>query len=1169
MTHNLLRLALVLGLVLPGTALAGPTAQTTSVPIYAIQGNGQFSPFAGQGVTTTGVVTLIHRNGQSFWIQDPQGDHNSATSDGIFVSNSGRALGLTTPAVGDLVTVIARVEEQQFAPSLPLTRLRNLSSVSVESSGNPLPNAVLLKDLPDEDLLEGINFWEPLEGMLVRVQNAAVVAPTNNFGEFAVLARKDARAGHGYYPGSRHIIVKHYDFDGFVDYNPERIAVDDESLTTPIVVRPGDTIADLVGVVDYTFSMYKLQPARVSGVNAAPVPAAPVSKRSGHKGNLTVTAFNVENLFDLLDDPIKDDTSSTPTPAALETKLTKLALAIRLELNLPEILIASEIENTAILQEVGNRVNAAAGTNYVATSFETSDARGIEVGFLWDANRVDLLNALQLTDAIVPGVSAAFGPTSASPGREPIVGVFNVTNSINGEPLIVIGNHLKSKSGDEALYGVSTLNGLPPNRTTEVQRKQQARVVRDYVNQLLNADPEAWVLLGGDLNDFAFPEPGEGDDDPLSILEGGAGEVPMTNLMNFEHEAERFTFVFDGNSQVLDHILVSPELLYVRVGQDVLNFDAGFPNALASDPTVPFQVSDHNAFEARFKVHKAVTDYTLTLLQNNDGETKLTRAPADANFGGVARFKTLVDQLRAEALAGPGRRGVVLLSSGDSFIPGPQFDASLAKGVPFYDTIAMDLMDFDAVAIGNHEFDLGPDVFADFVEGFNFSTHFVSANLDFSGEPRLQTLVDLDVIAKSHIVKKSGELIGIVGVSPPQLPFISSPRNVVVDPNFVAAIQGEIDFLTANQVDKIIVFGQLQSINEDIAMAAQLRGVDIIVSGGGQELLANPGDLLVPGDVNIFGPYPIYATGADGATIPVVTTNGDYKYLGRLIVNFDKDGRLISVDEEASGPVRVAGGNNPDAVAPDPQVQALVVDPVQAYTDGLATTIVATSEVALEGRRSPGVRTQETNEGNLMADSLLWQANQLAPAFGAPLAQVALQNGGGIRNNTLIPPGNISELTLASIAPFLNFVAISPNIPPAQFKEIMENAVSRVEFVDGRFAQIAGFRLVYNPAGTPQVEDNVGNVLTPGSRVVEIRLDDGTYIVQNGAVVAGAPNVNIATIDFLANGGDQYPFRGAPFFRLGATYLQALRNYIVGPLGGVISAAQYPEGGEGRITQTP
>jgi 5'-nucleotidase len=578
---------------------------------------------------------------------------------------------------------------------------------------------------------------------------------------------------------------------------------------------------------------------------------------------------------------------------------------------------------------------------------------------------------------------------------------------------------------------------------------------------------------------------------------------------------------------------------------------------------------------------KPKIDFTLTLLQNNDGETKLTGAPSDPNFGGVARFKTLVDKLRAEALKGRGKRGVILLASGDNFIPGPQFDASLAKGVPFYDTIAMDLIGFDALAVGNHEFDLGPDIFADFIQGFcddhkhgkrhddddhgrKCGIPLVSANLDFSQEPRLQEFVDDRILVKSLIIKERGENIGVVGVTTPLLPAISSPRNVVVDPDYTAAVQREVDRLTRKKVNKIILFGQLQGINTDFELASQLRGVDIIISGGGQELLANTGNLLVPGDVNIFGTYPMYATGADGASIPVVTTPGDYKYVGRLVVNFDKKGKIISVDP-ISGPVRVAGGSNPDAVKPDPKVQALVVEPVLAYIESLATTVVGTSQVALEGRRAPGVRTQETNLGNLMADSLLWQANELAPAFGAPQAQVAFQNGGGIRNNTLIPPGDITELTLSSIAPFLNFVAIVPDVPPAQFKELMENGVSAMPTADGRFPHIAGFTLVYDTTFPAQVVDNAGNVLTPGSRVREIRLADGTYIVQNGEVVTGAPNIHIATIDFLARGGDQYPFRGVPFFRLGGTYLQALRNYLTGPLGGVITPAQYPEGGEGRI----
>jgi 5'-nucleotidase len=571
--------------------------------------------------------------------------------------------------------------------------------------------------------------------------------------------------------------------------------------------------------------------------------------------------------------------------------------------------------------------------------------------------------------------------------------------------------------------------------------------------------------------------------------------------------------------------------------------------------------------------------YTLTILHNNDGESRLINAGAGAlaDFGGIARFATLVDNLRAEVEDSRGRVASIMLSSGDNFLAGPQFNASLTKGAPFYDSIALRHIGYDAFAIGNHEFDFGPQVLADFIDGFGGTVPFVSANLNFTGEPSLQSLVDQGIIVKSHVVRKKGELIGIVGATTPLLPAISSPRNVTVDPNVAAAIQAEVDQLTSRKVNIIIVISHLQSINEDLALAPMLRNVDVMIAGGGDEVLANPGDLLVPGDT-IVASYPRFATGADGAQIPIVTTAGDYKYVGRLIVEFNKAGKVTGINPQ-SGPVRVAGGSNPDAVAPDPFIQAQVVEPVQAYVAGLAANVIGTSEVALEGRQgtnpappalpTPGVRRTETNLGNLMADALLWQANQLAASFGVAPADVALQNGGGIRNNSLIPAGPITELDTFSIAAFSNFVSIVPNIPPAQFKEIMENSISAYPNPNGRFAQVAGFSMVFDPAGTAQVVDNDGNVLTPGNRVVEIRLDNGTFIVQNGAVVAGAPAVSISTNDFSARGGDQYPFRGAPFTTVGVTYQQALFNYIVTGLGSLISAVDYPEGGEGRITTTP
>src|SRR5215211_3868647 len=237
--------------------------------------------------------------------------------------------------------------------------------------------------------------------------------------------------------------------------------------------------------------------------------------------------------------------------------------------------------------------------------------------------------------------------------------------------------------------------------------------------------------------------------------------------------------------------------------------------------------------------------FWLTVLHNNDGESQLLNAPGQPDYGGIARFKTLVDRLKLEATEGveaegrPGKDGVVMLSSGDNFLAGPQFQASLTKGVPYYDSIGLGLVGYDAMALGNHEFDFGPEVLADFIEGFSSGVPFLSSNLTFEAEPSLQALVEQGRIAASTIVKVKGVEVGIIGATTPLLPAISSPRNTTVDPNVVAAVQREIDALDAQRVEHIILISHLQNVNEDLALIPQLRGLDVAIAGGGDELLAN------------------------------------------------------------------------------------------------------------------------------------------------------------------------------------------------------------------------------------------------------------------------------------------------------------------------------------------
>ncbi|WP_008316743.1 bifunctional metallophosphatase/5'-nucleotidase [Leptolyngbya sp. PCC 6406] len=537
---------------------------------------------------------------------------------------------------------------------------------------------------------------------------------------------------------------------------------------------------------------------------------------------------------------------------------------------------------------------------------------------------------------------------------------------------------------------------------------------------------------------------------------------------------------------------------------------------------------------------------SFTIFHNNDGESKLT--PSASGEGGAASFVTLINSLQQEAR--DGGRIPVTISSGDNFLAGTAFNASLQDGI-FYDALVLNAIGYDAIVLGNHDFDFGPNVLADFINAVDPTVPYLSANLDFSGEAQLQALVNTGRIAKSTIIEKDGERLGIVGATTTLLSTVSSPRNVVVN-EVLAAVQAEIDALEAQGVNKIILASHLQSINEEISLVSQLRGVDLVIAGGGSELLTNDIATTLPSDQGStpFGPYPLLATNADGVQVPVVTTTGEYRYVGRLEVEFDDNGLLTSFN---GNPVRVLAG---DAnTTPDPDILANAVAPVQASQQALAQNVIGQSEVGLNGVRSQ-VRTTETNFGNLIADSLLWTGQQKAGEFGIEAPVIALHNGGGIRNDSVLSPGNITELNSFDALPFGNFVSVVPGIDGNKLKALLENAVVRVEFVDGRFAQIAGFQF------------GIDLTAEPGQRVVDVTLDDGTQIISNGQVLPGAPTISIATIDFLARGGDSYPFGGVPFTNLGVTNQQSLANYIQQELGGTITAARYPAGGSDRIFAT-
>ncbi|MCE2654534.1 MAG: bifunctional metallophosphatase/5'-nucleotidase [Planctomycetaceae bacterium] len=599
-----------------------------------------------------------------------------------------------------------------------------------------------------------------------------------------------------------------------------------------------------------------------------------------------------------------------------------------------------------------------------------------------------------------------------------------------------------------------------------------------------------------------------------------------------------------------------------------------------------------------------IPDLRLTVLHNNDGESNvlpIATGPA-AGAAGLARFVTLVNQEKSLAVTPSPEAnavGVVMISSGDNILPGANFNANdtLPPGAPLFDSLALQLIGYDGITLGNHDFDLGPAALGRLIAGVNVppSGPFLSSNLNFSAEPALApfTAGTTPRLARSVVRNVAGRLVGIVGATTTDLPFISSPGpNIAINLNVAQALQAEIDALDAAGVKIIIVSTHLQGFSTEIAAIAQLRKVDAVISGGGSELFATVGTPLLPGDVpNAGGPtlggtgYPRFIRDADNNLIPAVTTSGLYRYLGRLVLNFDAQGNLLSVAQPISRPLPVLASITPDAAA-----LAQVEQPVANYIAGLAQNIAALTSVTLDGRNisaSAGIRAQETNVGNLFADSLLWQATVLAAQLGTPVPDVAFQNGGGIRNDVLITPGpggtaTVSENDLFRMAAFNNVLAVVPNVAPERLKLILENAVSRYPgggastAGNGRWAQIAGMQVVFDPRNTSIAFDQTtGAVTRAGNRIRQIILNDGRVIVDNGVVVPGAPSVNIATIDFLVAsaiapgnglGGDQYPFgTDATFLRLGVTYQRALSNYLRTWLGGSITPANYPAGGERRI----
>jgi alkaline phosphatase len=609
----------------------------------------------------------------------------------------------------------------------------------------------------------------------------------------------------------------------------------------------------------------------------------------------------------------------------------------------------------------------------------------------------------------------------------------------------------------------------------------------------------------------------------------------------------------------------------------------------------------------------------------------------------IPNFAAVVQGLEANAAAA----GIpsILLSAGDNYIPGPFFSAAgdpslrtplrTALGYPQVreaegrvDIAVMNLIGFDASVLGNHEFDAGTPKIREIIGadirpgpdarwlGADFP--YLSANLDFSADPNLASLFQSNLVentefkgslsdltaaatkkklAAATIINRGGELFGVVGVTTPRLASISSPglttvKNPGAGTDNMAAlatiVQPVINQLLATGINKIILVTHLQQLQLEQQLLPLLSGVDIVIGGGSSTLLADATDPLWTGDV-AQGAYPILATNADGDPAVILSTDDYYRYVGRLVVEFDAAGKIIpaSIDPAVSGAyktdaagVAAVWANPADAFLPGTKAQRvkILTDAVTAVVIAKDATVYGNSDVFLEGRRA-FVRTQQTNLGDLTADANLWAMQQVDPTV-----LVSIKNGGGIRDligfvdgttGELLPTQanplsgkqetEISQLDIENTLRFNNLLSLV-TVTAAELVQILEHGVAATApgATPGQFPQVGGVAFSFDPD------------LPAGGRVqsASIKDWDGTTldVLKKDGVLQGDPNrlIRVVTLNFLANGGDNYPFPALGENRVDTTTGEqtALANFLQtfhGDSAHAFQEADLPYGQDDRI----
>lgn len=461
----------------------------------------------------------------------------------------------------------------------------------------------------------------------------------------------------------------------------------------------------------------------------------------------------------------------------------------------------------------------------------------------------------------------------------------------------------------------------------------------------------------------------------------------------------------------------------------------------------------------------ASADYSLTILHTNDFHDRFDPiskydGPCGAEdnaegkcFGGVARLVTAIDAARAR-----GGENQLLLDAGDWFqgsLYYTQYKGELAAEF-------MTQLKYDAMAVGNHEFDDGPEGLADFLDKVSFPV--LSANIDVSKNNRLAGRV-----AKSTVLEVGGEKIGIVSVLAEDTPETSSPGATVVFSPAAAAAQAQVDALEADGVNKIILLTHV-GLAGDKRLAEAVSGVDLIIGGHSHTLLSNTNE-------RAEGAYPTEVNG-----VPIVQAYAYGKYLGELNVTFDDAGEVTEI---AGEPILL------DASIAENEAAVVRMKELAGPLEGLRNKVVAEVPELLEGDRAV-CRAMECTMGNLIADAMLARVADQG-------IEVAIQNGGGIRAS--IDAGQVTMGEVLTVLPFQNTLSTF-EVSGKVLVEALENGVSQIEEGAGRFPQVAGISFVFDAAAEPL--SRISDVKIAG---VPLDMEKVYGVVSN---------------NYVRNGGDGY-----------------------------------------------